>query len=861
MRRRRPSKHFRSLTIALGLGAAIWLARQWWFGTMYLHQNGQGPIWTEAALADSHGLFRYGPGYAELFGPIVRLTPMDPEAALFTAMGLASLLVVACGYSLARTLGLARLSAAAVALGLAIAPIPTRLAGSESYFAIGLVLLTLAAATLARASHGTRVGSRRFVLGVLATGVLIAQAAVLHPLVWIPAATIPVVVYLQRGRWRERLRKTIVSTSFIAVCVALCAGQTLREVLQGTLGQQWAPETARASLTSQLPPALFWLLLAALTLAAASPRRTRRRALEVWVGGGLLGSLAWSTNLVAANSPWIAQAYLWLFAPALIALLAVGLRDLPRRPAAASLAASSVLWACLRAPELLQPTADGVELNAALNWRDQLAPGSEVLWLARADQRTLNLPLYMHFTSQRRPFVANQSLPQAHVGRARRSYYYRSSLCATPVGQNACHRFEARHVLEPLASWKLPPVASLPWLPLPNTPITVSLFEVKGVHSQNATHTPQGPPEPLASLKAEPASELPKPELASPPPTKKIVYPPIVQSRASPIKSDETVVLFPSLAQQGSDGRFWNIPIHGWIFEWEGDDFARNAALLPVQRLLSDDPGQAELVRQRARWFLVDNERGKTITVAIGPREVTAEVSARDGHFFAQATFSDEELRPHIQGNVVVMSAVMQPGDGRRFSGLIHLVPATGRLLISDIDDTIRDSHVTDKPELLRTTFLEPYRATSGMPDFLVRLARAPGTHLHFVSASPWQLYPLLVDFLGSHQLAQATFSFKRIRIKDLSVLELFADPESAKVATIEAVLQRFPQRAVILVGDSGERDPEVYGELARRNPAQIEHIYIRLAPGSSLDEARQATAFAGVAVSKWDVFTNPPPL
>ncbi|MGB1276363.1 MAG: phosphatidate phosphatase App1 family protein, partial [Nannocystaceae bacterium] len=346
----------------------------------------------------------------------------------------------------------------------------------------------------------------------------------------------------------------------------------------------------------------------------------------------------------------------------------------------------------------------------------------------------------------------------------------------------------------------------------------------------------------------------------SAPPAKQLLYPAVVHRRSSPIKSDETVVLFPSLAQQSLDGQSWQVPIHGWIFEWEGDDFTRNAALYPLQKLLEDDPAQAQTLKRRARWFLVDNERGKTVSVTIGGREIETEVSARDGHFFAQVTLSAAELGPHIQGDVVVMSAVMKPGDQRRFAGLVHLVAPRGRLLISDIDDTIRDSHVTDKTELLRRTFLKPFTAATGMPDFLRSHAQDPGTHLHFVSASPWQLYPLLAEFLDHQKIVQATFSLKRIRIKDQSVLDLLADPLSTKVATIEALLRRFPQRSVILVGDSGERDPEVYGELARRFPDQIEHIYVRLAPGSALDDARQATAFAGVAASKWSVFTNPPP-
>ncbi len=38
----------------------------------------------------------------------------------------------------------------------------------------------------------------------------------------------------------------------------------------------------------------------------------------------------------------------------------------------------------------------------------------------------------------------------------------------------------------------------------------------------------------------------------------------------------------------------------------------------------------------------------------------------------------------------------------------------------------------------------------------------------------------------------------------------------------------RFPKRRFILIGDSGEKDPEVYREIQRRFPAQVQEIMIR---------------------------------
>ena len=47
-------------------------------------------------------------------------------------------------------------------------------------------------------------------------------------------------------------------------------------------------------------------------------------------------------------------------------------------------------------------------------------------------------------------------------------------------------------------------------------------------------------------------------------------------------------------------------------------------------------------------------------------------------------------------------------------------------------------------------------------------------------------------------------------------------------LGSIEAILQAFPDVQFMLIGDDGERDPEVYAEIARRYPQQISGIWIR---------------------------------
>jgi len=71
----------------------------------------------------------------------------------------------------------------------------------------------------------------------------------------------------------------------------------------------------------------------------------------------------------------------------------------------------------------------------------------------------------------------------------------------------------------------------------------------------------------------------------------------------------------------------------------------------------------------------------------------------------------------------------------------------------------------------------------------------------------------------------------RNFRFKDSSFFDMFASPIHAKRRLITPIMKRFPKRKFILVGDSGEKDPEVYAEFAREYPDQVKAIFIRRAP------------------------------
>ena len=325
----------------------------------------------------------------------------------------------------------------------------------------------------------------------------------------------------------------------------------------------------------------------------------------------------------------------------------------------------------------------------------------------------------------------------------------------------------------------------------------------------------------------------------------------------STVKKDETIILFPTSGYINAENQ-WHVPLHGWIFEYEQDSLWREASVKVLLKSLQLDEESldSELFKQRAWMFLVDNERGKKIRVSIESSIVQCGKSEPNGHFNCVATLSSSDIS-NIQKPLWISYGVkLKDGDQRKFVGESQLLPAQGISVISDIDDTIKDSRVADKKELLKNTFLKEFQAVAGMAG-VYQQWQTQGAAFHYLSASPWQLYPSLVEFIQNNQFPKGDFSLRYFRIKDKSFYELFASPFEYKTNAIEEIIKYYPQRKFVLVGDSTESDAEVYSHIAKKYPQQIIKILIRSAPQGH-DPHEIESAFTGLNKDLWQIFSAP---
>jgi phosphatidate phosphatase APP1 len=318
------------------------------------------------------------------------------------------------------------------------------------------------------------------------------------------------------------------------------------------------------------------------------------------------------------------------------------------------------------------------------------------------------------------------------------------------------------------------------------------------------------------------------------------------------IRTDEEVILFPALARPVGEGR-WAALLRGVVFKPCSDSLRRKALIRVIARAsgVIESPKMRERLRRSLAPFLVDNKSRRRVVVEVGDARVVLGPSGRNGQVMGEAEFACAEHATSVR----YVTAADEHAT-TRFSGTLHLLPAVGLSVISDIDDTVKHSCVPDTRELLANTFVRPHRCVKVIRVFHQYLA-ARGAAFHYVSASPWQLYPSLAAFARRAELPDGSFHLKTFRAKDRSALALLARPDIFKIATIEPILASWPGRRFVLVGDSAERDPEIYGEIARRRPEQVVAIVIRDITGDGRDSARIEAAMTGVPSSRWHVLAD----
>ncbi|RPB00699.1 hypothetical protein L873DRAFT_1804784 [Choiromyces venosus 120613-1] len=326
---------------------------------------------------------------------------------------------------------------------------------------------------------------------------------------------------------------------------------------------------------------------------------------------------------------------------------------------------------------------------------------------------------------------------------------------------------------------------------------------------------------------------------------------------------------FPTPRQPGK----WSAEFVAAYFEEDsGSDAAKVVAEIADLLGFAGDKEAEGRIAERVEPFLNLILAGKYVDVAFGGEAGEGRVNdgagiLRLGSVTGYGISVNELALPgegYVDDQVVESSAVFVEGKAAMRTAFAG---EDGWGVISDIDDTIKISEVRNRVSLLKHTFVGTPTPVPGMPE----LYQAIQSRLHkpvwfYLSASPYNLYPLLRSFTSSH------FPHGQLILREMTWMELESFVVSLTVGTqrykeerIRRVLAWLPQRRWLLVGDSTQTDPEAYATIYKEFRERVGAIWIRLVKGVDEEKEKQLNsvkrfekAFDGVPSHVWRTFELP---
>ncbi|NYZ16522.1 DUF2183 domain-containing protein [Azospirillum sp. RWY-5-1] len=239
----------------------------------------------------------------------------------------------------------------------------------------------------------------------------------------------------------------------------------------------------------------------------------------------------------------------------------------------------------------------------------------------------------------------------------------------------------------------------------------------------------------------------------------------------------------------------------------------------------------ARHLRDIARRIARRSVAGARVTARLYGTEHTV-ATDRDGYFRLQIPLRDAPPSDRDWHALHIRLEAEPPVSAR---GAVYIPPDRARfVVISDIDDTIVHTGVANTLRMLWRLFVEDAASRTAFPGVapLYRALHAgatgdQGNPLLYVSRAPWGLYDVLDKFFHMHGVPVGPIMF--LREWGLSWRRPFPRrAEDHKQALIRHMLDLYDDLPFILIGDSGQHDPEVYRQIVEEHPGRVLAVLIR---------------------------------
>lgn len=167
--------------------------------------------------------------------------------------------------------------------------------------------------------------------------------------------------------------------------------------------------------------------------------------------------------------------------------------------------------------------------------------------------------------------------------------------------------------------------------------------------------------------------------------------------------------------------------------------------------------------------------------------------------------------------------------------------------VISDLDDTVIETGANQVLRMAKNVMMGnahtrlPFGGVRELYQALQRGTerRRPVNPLFYVSNGPWNLFDFVVEFMEINDVPLGP-----VILRDYGFdAGKFLTNAQHKAGSIRDILDTYPDLRFLLIGDSGEKDPEIYRSIVAEFPDRIAAVYIR-----DVTADRRRTALRAIA-------------
>ncbi|RZS92286.1 App1 family protein [Aquimarina brevivitae] len=266
----------------------------------------------------------------------------------------------------------------------------------------------------------------------------------------------------------------------------------------------------------------------------------------------------------------------------------------------------------------------------------------------------------------------------------------------------------------------------------------------------------------------------------------------------------------------------------GRALEDENVDFGSNLSTFKTLRNIYKQLESDEIKNARLTLKLSNGQKFETMTDKEGYYHFATTVDElqtladQEGWVTYTVSYTKEFTKREISDHNSFESQMLIPSKNAEFG------------VISDIDDTILHTGVASffKWRVITNTLFKNYDKRipiEGVSQFYKKLHLGfngePVNPFFYVSNSPWNLYDYLSAFLNKHFFPNGPILLRDFR----TPFDKTPKPKLPhKQSEILNLLATYPKLKFILIGDSGEKDADIYTKIALEHPGRILAIYLR---------------------------------